>query len=284
MPMRLSMALAAGLLFAGTTLAADPPPPQQDPASEVLDKLFNQEVMVEGNVNDMSLLELLNQLSRKNTLTFYINEESFKLAMIADIKEKKPALAATSLSGMRLHDFLNRVLESMNATSIVKGNVVEIISVAHAEKLFKAATVDGMEGIKILKEPLVCAIVKQKPLTEAIEQLARRYDLSITINPLAGEAASTVITARILNLPADKAIETLALQSDLRVVRKGNAFMITKPEHAKTLLAEQALQDKNKIELEQLRASCVKNVVLPPQKSETKPLPAVPMAPVSPNR
>jgi type II secretory pathway component GspD/PulD (secretin) len=265
MPMRLSMALAAGLLFAGTTLAADPPPPQQDPASEVLDKLFNQEVMVEGNVNDMSLLELLNQLSRKNTLTFYINEESFKLAM-------------------RLHDFLNRVLESMNATSIVKGNVVEIISVAHAEKLFKAATVDGMEGIKILKEPLVCAIVKQKPLTEAIEQLARRYDLSITINPLAGEAASTVITARILNLPADKAIETLALQSDLRVVRKGNAFMITKPEHAKTLLAEQALQDKNKIELEQLRASCVKNVVLPPQKSETKPLPAVPMAPVSPNR
>jgi hypothetical protein len=283
MCMRLPIVLAVGLLMAGSTLAADPPP-QQDSASEILDKLFNQEVMVDGNVNDMSLLELLNQLSIKNTLTFYINEDSFKLAMMPDIKEKKPVLAATSLRGIRLHQFLNMVLESMNATYIVKGNVVEIVSVAHAEKLFKAATVDDVEGIRMLKEPLVCAIVKQKPLTEAIEQLARRYDLSITINPLAIESASIAITARILNLPADKAIETLALQCDLRVVRKGNAFVITKPEHAKMLLAEQSEQERNKIELEKLRISLPRIVVPSQLKTELKSSQNGPTVPVSPNR
>jgi hypothetical protein len=166
----------------------------------------------------------------------------------------------------------------------VKGNVVEIVTVGHAAKLAQAATEVDAEGNKSLKEPLVCAIIKQKPLHESIDQLASRYDLSITISPQAVEGRASLVSARILNLPADKAFEMLALQCDLRVVRKGNAFVITSRDHAKTLLADQADQERSKIELERLRAGLPGLKVPPPQKTELKSIPGTPSGPVSPNR
>ncbi|HEV3385479.1 MAG TPA: VWA domain-containing protein, partial [Gemmata sp.] len=86
----------------------------------------NKEVQIDGNVNDMSLLELLNQLSKKFGVTFVIMEDYFKAEMVTDIKEKKPTLASTSLKGLKLGTFLDLVLVSMNATFIVRPDYIEI--------------------------------------------------------------------------------------------------------------------------------------------------------------
>ncbi len=172
-----------------------------------------------------------------------------------EIAEKKPSVASTNLRGLTLHQFLVRVLDSLGGTYIIKGNVVEVVPLAHAAKMAKAETDMDVNGNLSLKEPLVCAIIKQKPLADAVELLASRYDLSVTITPQARDGSASVVSARLMNLPADKAIEMLAVQCELRVVRKGNAFLITSREHAKTLLAEQAETDRQKIELEKLRAS-----------------------------
>jgi len=86
----------------------------------------NKEVQIEGNVNDMSLLELLNQLSKRYGVTFVIMEDYFKAEMMPDIKEKKPTLASTSLKGLKLGTFLDLILVSMNATFIVRPDYIEI--------------------------------------------------------------------------------------------------------------------------------------------------------------
>jgi len=271
--LRLVMALAAGLACADFATAADPPQLQQDNTSELLHVLFNKQVEVEGNINDMSLMDLLTVLSKKHGITFAINNESFKAEGGMEISEKKPSVASTKVNGMTLHQLLVRVLDSLGGTYIIKGSVVEVVPLAHAAKMAKAETDMDVNGNLSLKEPLVCAIIKQKPLADAIDLLASRYDLSVTITPQARDGSGSAVSARLMNLPADKAIEMLAVQCDLRVVRKGNAFLITSREHAKTLLAEQVETDRQKIELEKLRASIYRSTVSPQQKSELQNLP-----------
>jgi type II secretory pathway component GspD/PulD (secretin) len=255
MSRHLLIAAAVALVISGTAAAAEPAHRHLDATAGLLDTLFDKEVQVEGNVNDMSLVELLNQLSKTHNVTFLINQDCFDQAGIPDIKEKKPNVVATSLKGLSLHHFIVQVLKSMRATYIIRGNAVEIVTVAEAARVAKAAIDEDAEGIKSLKEPLVCAIFKQKPLKESVELMANRYELNVSISPQAGEVNAGGITVRIMNLPADKAIEMLAQQHDLRVVRKGNAYLITSPEHAKKLLAEQAQEERCAIELEKLRAN-----------------------------
>jgi tetratricopeptide (TPR) repeat protein len=78
------------------------------------------------NLNDIPLFELLQDLSKKYQVTFVIMEEYFKADMQPDIKDAKPKLASTSLRGLKLGNFLDIVLLSMNATFIVRPDYIEI--------------------------------------------------------------------------------------------------------------------------------------------------------------
>ncbi len=78
------------------------------------------------NLNEIPLFELLQFLSKKHQVTFIIMEEYFKADAQPDIKEQKPKLAATQLRGLKLGNFLDIVLGSMNATFIVRPDYIEI--------------------------------------------------------------------------------------------------------------------------------------------------------------
>jgi hypothetical protein len=269
MSLRLGMAFAIGLALAGFVKAADPPKPQD--TAEVLNVLFDRKVELDlDNVNNVSLFDLLNQLTQKYKIGFSINEESFKVAGGQEsLREKKPNVQATNIRDLSIHQFLLQVLDSLGATYIIKGDVVEIVTVAHAARVAKAAIDQDANGNLVMKEPLICAIIKQTTLNDSIGQLASRYDLSVSISPLVIQGPLSPVSARLLNLPADKAIEMLALQCDLRVVRKGNAYLITTRENAKTLLAEHADQERQKIELEMLRAGSSVSTVAPQRKADS---------------
>jgi len=103
--------------------------PNPSPAAIQLKSLVeNQEVQLkEGtNINDIPLFELLQDLSKRYGVSFVIMEEYFKADNVADIKDKKPTLAATQLRGLKLGTFLDVVLLSMNATYIVRPDYIEI--------------------------------------------------------------------------------------------------------------------------------------------------------------
>ena len=225
--------LAAALVFAFPAAAAE------DPVADLLQKLHTEEVLFEGNINDVPHFELLQKLSAKHKIVFVINEEAFRAINVNDPKDKKPNLATTQLRGLTVHDMLTKILPSMGATYIVRGKAVEIVPPSYAARVTKSSVVENEEGIKSLAEPLVSAVIKEKPLNEAVAQIAERFDLTVVVSPQAGDARMGFVTARLLNTPADKALELLAVQSDLRVVRKGTAFLITSREHAEGMFAEQ---------------------------------------------
>jgi|GEM_PF-3498999 len=237
--------------------AKEPSAKNDDKAAAVLQILAQEfEFQPGGNINDIPLFELLQDISKRHGLTFVLDEGRFKQVDRPNFKEEKPVLAATQLRGITLHQFLTMTLNSMGATYLVKSGMIEIVPVQHAAEVTKSALAEQNDnGLSRLKEPLVSAIFKDKPLNEAVAKLAEMYDLNIIVSQQAGEARTSPITARLLNVPADKALELLALQADLRVVRKANTFLITSKEQANELLTEKFKKERQAIELEKLRES-----------------------------
>ncbi|MBP3954232.1 hypothetical protein J8F10_02840 [Gemmata sp. G18] len=263
-----------GLALAPTPLfAADNKP--RDQVEKSLGILLDQKVdLGDKNVSEIPIFELLSLLSKQHDLSFVISEERFKEIGRPYIKEEKPKLAATRLKGVSLYQFLTVVLDSADATFLIKQSGIEIVPVEYAARVTKAPVSDGA-GNPRLDEPLVSAIVKEKPLNEAVAKIAEQYDLTVIVSPQAGDAKTGFVTARLLNVPANKALELLAVQCDLRVVRRGAAFLITSKDQANELFNEKLDKERQKIEVEKLREAPAKSPAppAPPEKPSEKPVP-----------
>jgi hypothetical protein len=256
-----ALACACALTLAATPAPADElkaAPEKSDPVGGILTALEREVQLKDGsNINDIPLFEILMELSKKHNLTFVINEESFKPVGRPAIREERPNLATTQVRGLHLHQFLRIVLDGMGATYLVRNNTIEIVPVEFAAKVTKSALLpgDGEGACPRLAEPLVSAIFKEKPLNEAVAQIAQTFDLTATVSPRAGEARKEPVSARLLNVPADKALELLALQADLRLVRRGNALLITSKDQANEILEEELNKQRQQVELKRLRGA-----------------------------
>ena len=232
-----AVALAAAPAFAEDKPNAVPGP-KADGVEVILATLDNEVQLKEGaNINEIPLFELVTFLSKQYDLSFVVNEELFKLAGVENIMEAKATFAATQLRGLTIRRFLELVLDSVGATTLVKKGAVEIVPLGYAAKVTKSATADNGNGRVRPAEPLVSVVVKEKPLAEVVAKLAADYDLNVLVAPQAGDARTGPVTARLLNVPADTAVELLALQCDLRVVRRDNVFLITSKEQADEMVA-----------------------------------------------
>jgi hypothetical protein len=245
----------------------DPKPAKKlDPAEAVLAGLAREVNLGDQNVNDIPLFELLQGATKKSGLTFTINEDAFKQLGNPNIRETRPNLAVTQLRGISLRQFLNITLDSLGATYLLRNGTIEVVPLQFAAKVTKSATSEGEDGRVRLTEPLVSAVLKEKPLNEVVAQIAEMYDLTVVVSPQAGDARTGFVTARLLNVPADKALELLALQCDLRVVRRGAAFLITSRDHANELFDENLERQRKKIELQKLREAPTKPPPAQPEK------------------
>ncbi|VTU02317.1 unnamed protein product [Gemmataceae bacterium] len=263
MSRRFLFALVAGLaLLAGASADPAPAPVPAARAPEkarptgtdaILAFLHEQEVVWDDNINEIPLWELLQKMTKWSGLNISVNEQAFKTTQVNDIKELKPNVVATQLRGLTGHQFLATVLEGMDATYLVRGGRIEIVPVAYAARVAKAKLTEPEDGPSVLAEPLVCVSFKEKALNEAVALVAVRYDLTVVVAPQSGDARAGFVTARLLNVPADKALDLLAVQCDLRVVRQANAFLVTSRDHANELFAERVEREKQEIELERLK-------------------------------
>ncbi|MFM8274299.1 MAG: hypothetical protein ACKODX_18480 [Gemmata sp.] len=250
-----------GFAFAPAVALADEPKAKSaDPLERVLAALDQEVLLKDGfNPNEVPLFELLRGVAKRHDLNLVINENAFKQMGAPNIRDEKPG--ASALRGITVRQFLNTTLEGLNASYLLKNGAVEVVPVGYAAQVARAAVGDD-GGRGRLKEPLVSAVFKEKPLNEAVARVAETYDLTVVVSPQAGDAKTGFVSARLLNVPADKALELLALQCDLRVVRKGNAFLITGRDHANELFGEKLEQARQKIEVEKLREAPPK----PPEK------------------
>lgn len=242
-------ALALALVSVPTSARAGDKEPAKNTLEAVLAALDSEAALREGlNVNELPLFELLQDLSKRHGIAFAILEKPFA-ETDQNARESKPKVTATNLRGLTVRQLLNVVLDSIDATYIVRNDRVEIVPTNYAAKLTKSAL--ATEGK--LAQPLVSTVVKEKPLNEVVAKLAETYELNVLVSPQAGDARTAFVSARLMNVPADKALELLALQADLRVVKKGNAFVLTSKEHADALFNEKQDRERAKIELEKFR-------------------------------
>ncbi|WP_439625238.1 hypothetical protein [Gemmata sp.] len=282
MSRRFLFALVAGsALLSGATADPAPVPAARAPekarptgTDAILAFLHEQEVVWgDESVNNIPLVELLQKMTKWSGLNFTINDEAFKESQVNDIKEKKPKVVATQLRGMTGHQFLSVVLESVDATYLVRGARIEIVPHSFAMRVTRAVRRGAPEDDEQIgvAEPLVSMNVKEKPLNEAVALIGERYDLTVVVAPQAGDARTGFVSARLLNVPADKALDLLAVQCDLRVVRQGNTFLVTSRDHANELTAERVDRIKRETELEQLKNPPMPWGVPGPPKPEPKP-------------
>jgi type II secretory pathway component GspD/PulD (secretin) len=234
--LRALVVVLAGGLAAVPGGAAEPPtkgggvlaPAGVKPAPSVeaiLNVLHTQRVQYEKNLNDTPLFEVLADLAKRFDLTFVIRTELFKEQGVADIREAKPTLAVTRLEGLTLHRFLNLVLQDLGAVYLVRPDYLEIVPRITA---FKEAGLGEADIERQRDMPFVSVTATNAPLVDVLGHTARSYGLNVVLDPSARRAMKDVtVTEQLLNVPADTALELLAGQAGLSVVRKGNTFRVT---------------------------------------------------------
>jgi hypothetical protein len=276
--------LAAGLLAVPGGVPAQekakaPARPEAKPRTgqtEAILSALRESITFEGDLTQTPLTELLANLARKYELNIVVRSDLFKAEGEPAVGDRRLDVTVMRLDGVSLRRFLDLTLGGMNATYLVRKGVVEIVPVRYAAKETDGRVEAGEGGERVrLAEPLVSAIYKEKPLNEALADLAEEYDLTVVVGPQAGDNRMAFVSARLLNVPADKALELIAVQADLRVVPKGASFLITSRDHANELFGEKLEKEKQKLEVEKLR----KEAANPPPPP---PLHLIPLKPAGP--
>jgi hypothetical protein len=238
------------LLFAFTVLAFAPAlaaaqDKKPDPLADVLAKLRKPVDLHPGEA--IRLTELADFLTEKHGLAVTMNTESFNNQVgdaPANITVNLPKPKTIPAGAM-----LRQVLADRSLTYLVRKTHIEIVPISTVPKELKVFAEDDGEP---RLATLVSTVYKEKPLNEALADLAEENDLTVVVAPQAADNKAAFVSARMMNVPADKAIELLALQGDLRVVKKGNTWFVTSKEHAAELFNEGLDKKKQKKEVELL--------------------------------
>lgn len=261
---RLFATAVLGLMATSPAPADDPPAKPKPGTTEHLLAALRQPVTPPENLPEVILPDLLQHLEKQFEIRFVVDTLSFRNAGEQNILESKPAEsidAASRLKNLPLHRFLTFVLEHRRGTYLVRRGYIEILSQAAAEE--ETLTGDFRFDEPRPKWPLVSAIYKEKPLNEVLADLAEEFDLNVIVAPQVRDAKAAFVSARLLNVPAERAIELIALQADLRVIHKGPAFFVTSRDHANELFDEQMEREKRKLELEKLKPPPIPLVRVP---------------------
>jgi hypothetical protein len=186
----------------------------------------------------LTLIEVLNDLGKKYDLTFEINERAFAHEGIKDVGKTEvvnpveiPEMNASVAAVLK--KVVSRVPVPSGATYLVRRDQIEITTTT-----FVRAEIWGEHPVGPFFT-LVRASLDQKPLAEALSEVAEQAGYNVVLNSVAGEKAKANVTARFSRLPLDTAVRILADMADLKVVPLENVLYVTTKEKAAVLEEEQ---------------------------------------------
>jgi hypothetical protein len=242
-----ALACACALSFTlSPACAGDPAPLKAPDSTAALLARLKQPVKIDAT-GETLLPELCDYLLKKYEVAVVVNEEQLKAIGLAP---GEVLLKLPRGDGLSIAAYLNHSLGQRQLTFLVRKGYLEVMPVSIAA----AETKNLATGAAVtMREPLVSAVLKNQPFEQAVTELADDFGLTVLVSPAAGDARTAAVSARLLNVPADKAIELLALQADLRVVRRGAAYLITTKGNAAEIFEEELNKKRQKIELEKPR-------------------------------
>ena len=224
---------------------------EADPFADLVQKLHTKKVQFPNSLKDTPLRTLKEQLEKQFEINIIIREDLFKMQGEADgdILDRKFKLD-TNMSGVPLEAFLRLALQDIKATFLVRKHYVEITTweaaVAQSDdpalaQILKEGTPEAaLFSVRdfIRNTPLVSTVVKDRSFEGAVGELADTYGFTVVIAAQAADAAKTIVSARLMNVPFPTALEVLALNAGLKVVRRDNTFIMTTQEHAANMKAK----------------------------------------------
>jgi hypothetical protein len=187
-----------------------------------------------------TLVEALDNLSKRYDLSFDVNEAAFKAEMVpevlkTEIAQPSPVPEMVAPLGMALKKVLARI--PSGATFVIRREVIEITTV---EALRKEIWGENYRGPML---PLVRSNFEKLPLQDGLRELAQQAEYNVVLDSAVDEkAAKTPVTAKLRNAPLDTAVCLLADMADLRVVQTANVLYVTTPEKAEALRARLKLE------------------------------------------
>ena len=235
--------LATGLL-AMPGVRAKPPEGEKASANKaetIVAILHTAKVSYEKDLQTTPFKEVLEDVAKRYDIIFVVNKIAIGDRAATLDTAKAEQLSATKLEGLSLASFFEvyfRALPLYGITYLVRADHIEITTREAAQQeagvleAVDEAKESGEQGELVrakarLNLPLVCVAVKDRPLSAVLNDLSTAYGLNIVVEPGAQTMLKTPLTERLLNVPADTALELLAGQAGLKVVRKGNTFRIT---------------------------------------------------------
>jgi hypothetical protein len=238
--MRRRVAVWGLLVLLGVVAGAwgAPAPAGARERSDELADALNRTVKFQGFEDPKTtLVEALDQLSKRYDLSFDVNEAAFKSEMLPDvlkteIVQQSPIPEMNATLGMVLKKVLARVPAPSGATYVIRRDHIEITT---GEALRKEIWGENYHGPML---PLVRSNFEKLPLRDALRELAHQAEHNIVLDSaVAEEVAKTPVTAKLRNAPLDTAVRLLADMADLRTVQAANVLYVTTPDKADALRA-----------------------------------------------
>jgi hypothetical protein len=172
----------------------------------------------------------------KKQLKILINDDQFsKLGPSKDAfdSEKTSIKFRDKVERFPLSTVLDAICAQIDAGYIVRSEFIEIVPMWILRK-----ELNHPHGPDSDLRNLVIRFYDNVPLQTAFNDLAEKYNRNVILSPLAQKEMEQKVTARLINVPFDAAVETLADMADLKLVRKSNVTLVTTKEQATVLNAE----------------------------------------------
>lgn len=242
MAKRLLVACGLGLavLIGSFAVSAPVPPPQKEPAW-IGDRLQKTLDLPEIDDPKTTLKDALDLLTKKTDVQFTFNLKAFRnLGNRIDNPADLEVAATRSIPAQKgtLAEVLQTVLDTIETEEplryLVRGERLEILpeSVLRSEIYGEDIELGFGQGGLQYYLPLVHLRVTERPFAEVLKDVAKQADVNILVDPRCGEKTKTEVTAKLVNTPADTAVELLADLAGFQMVRQRNVLYVTTAENA----------------------------------------------------
>jgi hypothetical protein len=210
-------------LFAAPAVASGPP--------ELITKL-NKTVTLKEPI-DAGLDLFLTEFAEQHGLTgkILLDAPAFKATGVENVRESMVKL--DKLTDVKASTVLDAILKQVDGCYFVKDTHIVITTKLARRAMLGEKDEDDAPVRDAV--PLVRMTFTETPIRKALEELADKFDASILLAPYVAEKGDALVTAKLVNVPLDHAVELLADMADLSVVKRGNALYVTIPGRAKEL-------------------------------------------------
>src|SRR5262249_48893812 len=156
------------------------------------------------------------------------------------------AIFLPKLKNVRVRTILGLVTKQVNGTFLVRSDHLEITTAKRARSEWSHADVWGRgeaapndpEAPESARPfpPIVFARFDNKPLDEALRELAEQSGVSVLLDgKRANGKDKEPVTAKLINLPLDTAVRMLADMAEMKALVVDNGVYVTTRENAQAL-------------------------------------------------